>query len=70
MIRYIENPTKEMQEIAVRKNAKAIEYIENPSEDIMCEVVKNSWSALDYIKDPTDKVIKRRLKILVGLYNM
>ena len=53
---FIENPTEEMQMIAVRYNAYSIEYIKNPSERVQLEAVKYNANAIKYIKNPTEEM--------------
>ena len=56
IIKYIKNPSEEIQIEAVRKNGYAIRFIKNPSEEIQIEAVKENGYAIEYIKNPTEKV--------------
>jgi len=53
--KYIENPTKEMTNIALRDSYN-IKYIENPTEEQQLSVIMHSSKNYDYIKSPTEKV--------------
>ncbi len=50
VLEYIDNPTREMQELAIDNNIRAIKFIDNPTEDMMIKAVNEGWSILDYIK--------------------
>ncbi len=58
MLKYIDNPTREMQELAIDNNARAIQFINNPTEDMMIKAIKDGWINLEYIKNPNDTLIK------------
>lgn len=53
-IRFINNPTEEMQLEAVRKYGCIIKYIENPSEEVQLEAVKENGEAIKYINNPSE----------------
>ena len=50
-IRYIKNPSLEIQLAAVQQNGYAIKYIENPFEEVQLEAVRQDGDAIHYIKD-------------------
>lgn len=56
LIKYIENPTKEMMIVAVNKDKKNIQYIKNPPEDMQLETVKNDGNLIQYIENPSTEV--------------
>ena len=49
VIRFIPNPSKDLQAIAVKNVSNAISYIPNPDEDIQLESVRADGWALEYI---------------------
>ena len=55
-IKYIKDPTEEMQLEAVKEEPFAILYIKEPSEEVQLEAVKREYLAIDFIKNPTEKV--------------
>ena len=56
VIDCIENPTEEMQLLAVKQRGYAIQFIKNPTEEVQLEAVKQEYKAIDYIANPTEKV--------------
>jgi hypothetical protein len=52
----LENPSEEIQLIAVKLNAGSIQYIKNPSEAVQLEAVKQNLGAIQYIKNPSEEV--------------
>ena len=61
-IQYVENPSEDMQILAVSKDYDSIKYIENPSENVQEIAVKNYWGAIKFIKNPTLNV--KRLAVI------
>lgn len=61
-IKYIKNPSKNVQIEAVKDTVFAIKYIENLHEDVALMCVKSSWNALELIKEPSDNVIEEAIK--------
>ena len=55
-IRFIKNPTLEVQLEAVKQNGYAIEFIKNPTLEIQLEAVKQNGYAIEFIKNPTVEV--------------
>ena len=59
-IEFIDNPSKQVQLIAVKQNAFAIKYIIKkgiiPSEKVQLIAVKQNGLAITFIKNPTEKV--------------
>ena len=72
-IRYIDNPSEEMQLEAVKKDGNAIKGIKKPSEKVQLEAVKEDWGTIEYIKNPSEAVqleaAKRNGSILMYLKN-
>lgn len=54
LIKYIQEPTIDMQLRAVMTDGGALKYIEHPSEAIQLKAVEHFWGAISYIKDPTE----------------
>lgn len=52
----IENPTKEMKEIAVRNNGLALQFIENPTEKMKKIAIKENGFAIQFIENPTEEM--------------
>jgi hypothetical protein len=62
-IKYIENPTVEIQLEAVKENAEALRYIKHPSEFIQEAALKSDiFTAFSYIDNPSDELILFSLK--------
>lgn len=57
-IQYINNPSEELQLLAVEYEPSYIHYINNPSERVQLLVVRQDGYNIRYIKNPTDKVIQ------------
>ena len=55
-IRFIKNPTLEVQLEAVKQNGYAIEFIKNPTVEVQLEAVKQNGLAIQYIKKPTVEI--------------
>ena len=60
-IKYIKNPSEEVQLAAIRKYWAAIKFINNPSLEARKEAIKGNEEAINYINFDLDE-----LKILVG----
>lgn len=60
-IRFIDNPFKEVQEVAVSQDASFIKFIENPDEEIQLYAIWVDPQNMRFIKNPTKKA--RRLVI-------
>lgn len=61
-IRYIKNPSEEVQLIAVKGYGQAIEDIKDPSEIVQLEAVKKYSFAINYIKNPSELVQLESIK--------
>ena len=57
-IRYITNPSEELQLRAVETQYDALQYIANPSERVQMAAVKSNYLALRYIQNPTLEILK------------
>jgi hypothetical protein len=55
-IEYIENPTEEMQLIAI-KNDIHISMIENPTEKVQMEAIKKDIHTIEFIEEPTEEMM-------------
>jgi hypothetical protein len=55
-IKSIENPSEEVQLIAVQQDGDTIQYIENPSEEVQLSAVRQKGSSIRYIKNPSEEV--------------
>ena len=64
-IKFIDNPTKEMQFKAIEKNSWIIQFIKNPTEKVQLRVVKQNGIAIYFINNPTEQgqldVLKNQL---------
>ena len=58
LIKFIDNPSEELQLAAVRSNSYSIQYIKNPSEKVQLAAVEQDPRFIQYIKNPTEKVIQ------------
>ena len=52
----LDNPSEELQQLAVSGDADLIEYVRNPSETTQLIAVRNSGKSIAYIKNPTPAV--------------
>lgn len=55
-LEYIDNPSEEVQKVAVQLNAYNIGNIENPSEEIQKLAVSNRGYAIKFIKNPSEEL--------------
>lgn len=55
-IKLIENPSLNLQWVAIKADPFAIEYIKTPSEDIKAYVVKRNGFCIQYIKNPSEEI--------------
>jgi hypothetical protein len=55
-IRFIENPSEEIQLAAIKENGLAIRYIQNPSEEVQLVAVKKYGTTIQYIQNPSEEV--------------
>jgi hypothetical protein len=55
-IRYMHNPSVNVQLAVVRKNPLYIEYIENPAPIVQAAAVNSNSESIHRIKHPTDEV--------------
>jgi hypothetical protein len=53
-IRYIKNPSEEVQLEAVKDHA--IYFIKNPSEEVQLEAIKENGSNIYFIKNPSEEI--------------
>jgi len=69
-IRYIKNPSTEVQLESVKKDGFSLQYIKDPSEEVQLESVKHNAYSLQYIKDPSEEVKLAAVKKAVLLLNI
>lgn len=62
LIKYINNPTKREQKVAIKQNWRSLQYIDNPSEELQLQAVRQCYFSLLYLHNPSDKVLKEALK--------
>lgn len=55
-IEKVENPSEELQLIAIRKDALAVQYIKNPTRKVMEEAVIQKPLSIAYIKNPDEEL--------------
>ena len=55
-IKYVINPSEEIQLQNVKNDWLSIKYIENPSEKIQLEAIKQTSLAIQYIKNPSEVI--------------
>ena len=55
-IRFIDNPSEEVQLAAVKEDGGSVQFIKNPLEEVKLEAVKEDGYAIQYIKNPTEEV--------------
>ena len=56
LIKFIDNPSEEVQLAAVKKNPYSIQFIKNPSERLQLAAVEQDPYSILYIENPTEKV--------------
>ncbi|MDC4426973.1 hypothetical protein NQ663_20880, partial [Acinetobacter baumannii] len=61
-IQFVENPSEEIQVLAVTKDYDAIKYRKNPSEEVQLAAINNYWGAIRYIENPSLEVRKKAVK--------
>ena len=61
-IKYINNPSKEVQKEAIKNVPLSVQYIDDIDEEIGIISVKSLWNSLGLIKNPTEKIIKEAIK--------
>ena len=54
-IQFIENPSEELQIIAVSRDYDSIKYIEDPSEKVQLKAIQTYYAAIKFINKPTLK---------------
>lgn len=61
-IKFINNPTKREQKVAIMDNWRNFQYIDNPSDEIKLYAIKKNGVAIQYIKNPTEEMKKEAIK--------
>lgn len=57
VIERLENPTEEMQLVAVETNGLALQYIKNPSAAVQKAALQNTPRAIQYIENPSEDML-------------
>jgi hypothetical protein len=61
-IKYINNPSEEMQLEAVKRDGYSIGYINNPSEEVQLEAVRQQGNSICFITNPSIEIQKEAIK--------
>lgn len=61
-IRYINNPSKEVQKQAIKNTPLCVKYIKNVDEEIAIMCVRSLWNSLELINSPSENVIEEAIK--------
>src|SRR5471030_15166 len=61
-IKYIKNPSKEVQKQAIKNTPLSVKHIKNVDEEIGMICVKNLWNSLELINNPSEKIIQEAIK--------
>ena len=62
-IQFVDNPSEDLQMIAVSRDYDAIKYIKDPSENVQLEAIKTYYAAIKFINKPTVKAKIEAVKI-------
>ncbi|AOY74695.1 HNH endonuclease [Clostridium formicaceticum] len=62
-IKFIQNPSEEIQLEAIKNNWEAIQYIRKPSEEVQLKAVRKNWQAIKYIKNSSIELQLAALKL-------
>jgi hypothetical protein len=68
LIKYVPNPTKDMQKAAIEQNPYSILSIKNPDTRLVVEAIKKKPILIWDIKNPTEKMLEAAAGV-PGLYN-
>ncbi|OOM16420.1 hypothetical protein [Clostridium saccharobutylicum] len=61
-IKYIKNPSKEVQKEAIKSTPLSIQYIENVNEEIGILCVRTLWNSLELINNPSETIIEEAVQ--------
>jgi len=61
-IRYINNPSKEIQRQAIKNTPLSVKYIRNVDKEIGIICVKSLWNSLELINNPNEEIIEEAIK--------
>lgn len=61
-IKYIKNPSREVQKQAITNTPLCVKYIENVDEEVGIICVKSLWNSLELINNPSEKIVKEAIK--------
>jgi len=61
-IKYINNPTEEMQLEAVKQDGYSIKYIKNPTKEMCMEAINDYGQSIQFIKNPTEEMCLEAVK--------
>jgi hypothetical protein len=56
LIQFIDNPSEEVQLMAVNENPYSIKYIQNPSQEVQLAAVEKNPYSIREIKNPSERV--------------
>jgi len=62
-IRFVLNPSEELQMAVVEDDPDYLAYIHNPTEDVQLEAIESYIYAFQYIKNPTERIQAALMKI-------
>ena len=62
LIKFIDNPSEELQLMAVGKDTHLIQYIDNQSEEVQLRAVEKDPRSIEYIKNPSEEVQLRAVE--------
>ena len=61
-VRYINNPSKEVQRQAIKSTPLSIKHIKNVDKEIAIICVKSLWNSLELINNPDEDIIEEAIK--------
>lgn len=66
-IKYIDNPSEELQLEAIKNNVRNLQYIDNPTKKVQLEAVKRNPLYIQYINNPSEKILLKALEELESI---
>jgi len=61
-IKYIEEPSREVQKQAIKSTPLSVKYIKNIDKEIGIMCVKSLWNSLELINNPINEIIEEAIK--------
>ena len=55
-VKFINNPTKREQKVAIKQHWRNLQYIDNPSEKLKREAINCAFTAIQYIENPSEEL--------------